>query len=134
LTAVDTSVVVSAFASWHEHHDVAVDALGNGPRLPGHCALEALSVLTRLPPPFRAPGPLVTEFLEVSFRDPPLVLAAEQFAALVQRLPGLGISGGAVHDALVGATSAAAGRELLTLDARATSTYQRVGVEARLLL
>lgn len=50
MIAVDTSVVVAAFASWHEGHASAVSALARRPRLPTHVTVEAFSVLTRLPP------------------------------------------------------------------------------------
>jgi predicted nucleic acid-binding protein len=36
MTAVDTSVVVAAFASWHAGHASAVAALARRPRVPAH--------------------------------------------------------------------------------------------------
>jgi predicted nucleic acid-binding protein len=36
LIAVDTSVVVAAFASWHEGHRAALECLRRGLRLPAH--------------------------------------------------------------------------------------------------
>ncbi|MEX2240756.1 MAG: PIN domain-containing protein [Burkholderiales bacterium] len=54
MIAADTSVVVAAFASWHEGHAAALRALGRGVRVPAHVLLESYSVLTRLPPPHRA--------------------------------------------------------------------------------
>lgn len=51
MTAVDTSLVVAAFASWHERHEAARRAMDGGVRLIEHCALETYSVLTRLPAP-----------------------------------------------------------------------------------
>ena len=49
MIAADTSVVVAAFASWHESHGVAARALRPGIRLIAQCAVESYSVLTRLP-------------------------------------------------------------------------------------
>ena len=49
-----------------------------------HAALEAYSVLTRLPPPHRAPAGLVVEFLSTQFSEPYLVLTAAASRALVQ--------------------------------------------------
>jgi predicted nucleic acid-binding protein len=43
-------------------------------------------------------------------------------------LSGLGISGGAVYDALVALAAAEHGAELATRDARARTTYETVGV------
>ncbi len=63
MIAVDTSVVVAAFASWHEGHRSALAVLARHPRLPAHVAVESFSVLTRLPPPHRAPAVLVRDFL-----------------------------------------------------------------------
>jgi hypothetical protein len=56
MMVADTSLVVAAFASWHEKHEAARRALDEGLNLIEHCALETFSVLTRLPPPHRAPG------------------------------------------------------------------------------
>lgn len=51
MIALDTSVAIAVFASWHEAHSVAVEAIGPSPRLPAHAAIETFSVLTRLPAP-----------------------------------------------------------------------------------
>lgn len=50
MIVINTRVVVAAFASWHEGHASAVSALARRPRLSAHVAVEAFSVLTRLPP------------------------------------------------------------------------------------
>lgn len=133
MIALDSSVVIASFGPWHEHHSAARQALGGGPRLPVHAGLEAYSVLTRLPAPFRAEPHLVAEFLRRTFTTARLALRVEEHAALPIRLAGLGISGGAVYDALIGLTAGAAGAEVLTLDRRALATYERCGVPARLL-
>ncbi len=133
MIAPDTSVIVAAFASWHELHEAADRAVRQGTRLIGHCAVETYSVLTRLPPPHRAPASLVRQFLEARFGDDWLVLDASGLAGILFRLPDLMISGGATYDALVAATAAQAGATLISIDRRAASTYQRCGVEHRLL-
>lgn len=58
-TAVDASVVIASFASWHENHDIARRILDGGARLIEHGALETCSVLTRLPALHRASGEIV---------------------------------------------------------------------------
>jgi predicted nucleic acid-binding protein len=131
--AVDSSVVVAGFGAWHEHHSAAREALRERPGLPAHAALEAYSVLTRLPDPHRADAVVVAEFLRRQFGPRRLVLPAREHAALPGRLAAWGITGGAVYDALIGLTAAAAGAELHSLDARAKATYARCGVSARLL-
>ena len=70
MIAADTSLVIAAFASWHEQHEPARRALDAGLRLIEHCALETYSVLTRLPPPHRVSGDIVREFLGVRFPSP----------------------------------------------------------------
>lgn len=67
MIAVDTSIVVAAFASWHEAHEAARGALSEEPRLPAQVAVESYSVLTRLPPPHRAESSIVVA-LGASFR------------------------------------------------------------------
>ena len=133
MIAVDTSVVVAAFASWHEGHASAVATLARHPRVPAHVLIETYSVLTRLPPPHRAPGHLVAAFLTERFTSSPLVLPGAEHARLVRRAAEAGIVGGSIHDALVGATVRHAGGRLVTRDRRAAPTYERLGIEYELI-
>ena len=133
MKAADTSLVVAAFASWHEHHGAARKALDAGLRLPEHCALETYSVLTRLPAPHRAPGEVVRDFLAARFTEPFLRLTPAAYRAFLLRLWEHEVTGGAAYDALVAATAAEHSAELLTCDRRASLTYERYGVRSRLL-
>lgn len=133
MKAADTSVVVAAFASWHESHEVARRALDGGLRLIEHCALETYSVLTRLPPPHRVSGDLVRDFLAARFSQPYLRLGEQAYRDFILGLVDHGISGGAAYDALVAATAAAGGAELLTCDRRAVPIYERYGLQVKLL-
>ena len=133
MTVADTSVVVAAFASWHERHDVARRALDGGGRLVEHCALETYSVLTRLPPPHRAPGEVVLAFLEARFPEPFLRLSPAVYRDFLSALPEQAISGGAAYDALVAATAADNDADLVSCDRRAAMLYERYRVRARLL-
>lgn len=128
MIAVDTSVVVAAFASWHEGHPSAAAALARKPRVPAHVLVEAYSVLTRLPPPHRAPADLVATFLAERFAEAPLVLPARAHLALVETSARSGLAGGAIYDALIAATARHAGATLLTRDQRARSVYDRMKV------
>jgi len=132
--AADTSVVVAAFASWHESHKSAARALRPGTRLIAQCAVETYSVLTRLPPPHRAPGNVVLQFLTERFPEDYLALESAPLKALLRSLPSLGISGGATYDAVIGATAAHAGATLFSFDRRAAGTYQRTGCDLKLLI
>src|SRR5262245_7588904 len=133
LNAVDSSVVVAAFASWHESHTVARRVVDRRPRLVAHCALEAYSVLTRLPAPYRATGVLVVAFLDDRFREDPLTLAPRVLRQLPGELQRAGLVGGAVYDGLVAMTAVAHRATLVTLDRRADATYRRCGVRTRFL-
>lgn len=133
MIAVDSSVVVAAFGAWHEHHAVAREALTGRPELPAHAALEAYSVLTRLPDPFRAHPVIVAEFLRRQFGTRRLALPARLHGTLPTRLAALDIAGGAVYDALIALTAKAAGAEIYSLDRRAKTTYDRCGAASRLL-
>lgn len=128
MKAADTSLVVAAFASWHEHHDAARRTLDAGARLIDHCAVETYSVLTRLPPPHRSPGPVVIDFLRARFPQPFLRLTEGRYRRFVLELAERGITGGAAYDALVAATAAAADAELVTCDRRAVSVYDAFGI------
>jgi predicted nucleic acid-binding protein len=133
VNATDTSVVVAAFASWHEQHLPARAIVDRGAHLVEHCALETYSVLTRLPAPHRVAGEVVRRFLELQFSAPYLRLEPAGFRAFVLGLPARGITGGAAYDALVAATAAGNGATLHTCDRRAAAVYDRYGVRVAFL-
>jgi predicted nucleic acid-binding protein len=134
LIAVDTSVVVAGFASWHEGHSAGREALKRRPRLPAHVALEVYSVLTRLPPPHRTAPGVVVSFLRDRFRSPVLTLPAEEHLQLLQTAVDRGITGGALYDGLVAATARHAGATLLTRDRRAIRTYEALNAVYELVV
>jgi predicted nucleic acid-binding protein len=131
--AVDTSVVVAAFASWHDGHDSAAAALARRPRIPAHVLIESFSVLTRLPAPHRSPPEVVASFLDEHFPQAPLSLPGPAIRALVLAAATNRISGGAIYDALIAESARRAGAMLLTRDRRALSTYERLGVRHELI-
>jgi predicted nucleic acid-binding protein len=133
LKAADTSVVIAAFASWHESHDAARRMLDSGLRLIEHCALETYSVLTRLPPPHRTSGVVVRDFLATRFKQPFLRLSAPAYRQFILGLPERGLTGGAAYDALVAATAAICHADLVTCDRRALPVYERYGVRVQTL-
>lgn len=129
MIAVDSSVVIAGFASWSEHHDEAGEVLDTGPRLIAHSALEAFSVLTRLPRPHRAPVDLVHEYLTEQFAEPWLTLSGPRHRRLLDACTNASITGGAIYDALIAATAVAHGASLASCDRRAAATYQAIGVD-----
>jgi len=129
LKAADTSVVVAAFASWHEHHDRARGALDRGLRMIDHCALESYSVLTRLPPPHRCAAVVVRDFLRARFVEPFLRMDGQRYKDFVLALPEHSMTGGGAYDALA-ATAAAHSASLITCDRRAALVYESYGLRA----
>ncbi len=133
MIALDTSVVVAAFASWHEAHRSAAALLTLRPRLPAHVVVETYSVLTRLPPPHRAAPAIVERFLSESFPEAPLSLPGSAQRSLVSLAVRSGLSGGAIYDLLVAVTVKRAKATLMTRDRRAISAYESAGVAFELL-
>lgn len=133
MKAADTSLVVAAFASWHENHEEARRALDKGLRMIEHCAIETYSVLTRLPAPHRAAGDVVRDFIDARFPGQFLRMSTADSRAFILNLPDQGIAGGGAYDALVAATAARFGAELMTCDRRALPIYERYGVRVHLI-
>ena len=131
----DSSVVIAAFASWNRHHEAAVEALDENRvnDLLAHAELEAYSVLTRLPEPFRAEPALVAEYLHMDYPGKRMVLPERERRNLLRRLASLSIAGGAVYDAMAAATADHHGHSLLSCDRRAASVYSRLDVEVSYL-
>jgi predicted nucleic acid-binding protein len=133
VTTPDSSAIVAAFAPWHPQHTPAIEALRGSNDLVAHAELEAYSVLTRLPPPFRVDPRLAAEYLERRFTGSRHVLPAKARRRFTSRLAAAGIAGGRVYDALIGATAAERGLTLITCDRRASAVYEPVGADFELL-
>lgn len=130
---VDTSAAVALIVEDHRFHAVARAALAHRRRgLAGHAVFETYSTVTRMPllsrMTARAAGDaLQRNFPETRYLDPAAT------AALLASLPQLGIAGGAVYDALVGAAAKVHDLPLVTLDRRAAETYRLLQVDVELL-
>jgi len=130
---VDTSVAVALVVADHEHHRATSEALdGRALGLAGHAAFETFSVLTRLPPPARRTPETVAELLTRNFPASRHLSEADA-GDLLAELAGLGIAGGSVYDALVGATARAHGLALATRDRRTLDTYRALDVDVILV-
>lgn len=134
MKAVDSSVVIAAFASWHEHHTVARKAMASRPRLIAHAAVESYSVLTRLPPPHRASPDIVHAFIMGRFTEPFLILSESGYQELLATVAAGQIPGGPAYDALIAFTAAEHSATLMSLDQRAALTYETVGAQVEQLL
>lgn len=133
MTALDTSVVIAAFAPWHEAHAAAARAVTPEAVLPAHVVTETYAVLTRMPEPFRMDAATVSAYLARQWGARVIAPDAHVYESLTAAAAASGVLGGATYDALVGLTAHSYGRELLSLDLRAERTYRSLGIAYRLL-
>ncbi|MBA2489893.1 MAG: type II toxin-antitoxin system VapC family toxin [Chloroflexi bacterium] len=130
---VDTSVAIALVLADHEGHAstmAAVEEKRLG--LSGHAWYETYSVLTRLPPRVRRSPSDVLRLLDHDFPGTRF-LDRRAASGLRHDLARLGIAGGAVYDALVGAAARHHGLVLLSRDRRAMGVYDRLGVQVTLV-
>ncbi len=117
----------------HEAHGATLAARrGRRLGLAGHAWFETYSVLTRLPGRLRRSPADAIRLLTSNFPASGFLGEAEA-ADLGPELARLGISGGAVYDALVGAVARQHRRLLVSGDARARMVYEALGVEIELI-
>lgn len=130
---VDTSIAVALVVEDHEAHQAVIEALRRRRLgLAGHAFFETYSVLTRLPGPARRSPADISRLLAHNFPESRF-LDAEGTAELPSKLADLRIAGGAVYDALVGATAAHHRLTLATRDERALETYRALEVDLRVI-
>ncbi len=133
----DTSVLVAALVEPHPAHDRALTWLkrakdgGIDLIVSSHTIAELYAVLSTLPvSPRIAPGVarrLIHENIEATASI--ISLAASDYLATVKRMSELGISGGAVYDALIVKAAQKSGVEqILTLN---TGDFKRVWPEGK---
>jgi predicted nucleic acid-binding protein len=107
----DTSCMIAAVCSWHEHHEAAANEIdsriaGRAKRMIAAPALiEAYAVLTRLPPPHRLSSQTTLILLESNFLKLGTVIAlnAKSYQALLLAAPKNNVAGGRAYDAVIGA-------------------------------
>jgi toxin FitB len=107
---LDTSCLVAAVCTWHEHHRATVAELekrrgaGQTAVLAAHSLAEAYSVLTRLPEPHRLrPEPALALLTANWGRTPLMALTGAEYWATLRKCRDAGIGGGPVYDALIAA-------------------------------
>ncbi|MDR0481599.1 MAG: type II toxin-antitoxin system VapC family toxin [Cellulomonadaceae bacterium] len=133
LWAVDTSVAIPYVMANHPAHQAVDRAVaGRVLHLSGHAHVETYAVLTRLPGTSRLTPLDACRLIDANFRST-LVAPLSIQASAPSTLAHAGIAGGATYDGLVALASKAHGAILLTRDARALTTYQRIGVEVEVL-
>ena len=126
---LDTSTAIALMVEDHEAHAATLEAVrGLRLGLAGHAWFETYSVLTRLPGDRRRSPRDVGRLLAHNFPASGF-LGEGDAAALGSELTNLGLSGGSVYDALVGAAARQHGRPLISGDKRAGPVYKALGVE-----
>jgi predicted nucleic acid-binding protein len=130
---LDTSAAIALVLEDHERHASTLEAVrGRRLGLAGHAWFETYSVLTRLPAGLRRSPADVIRLLAHDF-PASVFLGEEQSVNLGGELARLGVTGGAVHDALVGAAARQHRRPLVSGDARARPVYEALGVEIQVI-
>jgi predicted nucleic acid-binding protein len=128
LIAADSSVLVPAILASHEFHEACFESAGRGDATIGHALVATYAVLTRLPQPYTVPPEQASAALR-SYSSQVLVLPGDDLADMIDRFVIARVSGGSSYDALIGATAAHHGANLLTRDERAAEVYERIGAE-----
>lgn len=130
---LDTSAAIALVVEDHAAHTATVEPLrGRRLGLAGHAWFETYSVLTRLPAGLRRSPADAIRLLTHNFPASGFLGEAEA-ADLGRELARLGVSGGAVYDALVGAAARQHRRLLVSGDARARTVYEALDVELHLV-
>jgi hypothetical protein len=120
-------VAIPLLVQTHRAHEEVVSWwAGRELALSAQALAETYSVLTRLPGDLRVPPLEAARLLRKRFGEP-LTLKRATTASLPDGLSRLGISGGAVYDALVALTAVEHEAELATRDLRAKPTYEALG-------
>jgi predicted nucleic acid-binding protein len=129
----DTSVVVAGLSTWHGQHSIGRQRLTQVAWLPAHVLAETVSVLSRLPHDYAVPladaVAMVRRVADGRVRQ----LRADRYLLAFSALASAGLGGGAVYDALIGATAREHEATVLTLDRKAERTYRAVGAAYELL-
>lgn len=134
MIAPDSSVLIAGSGTTHPHYDVArAELLGleRRGRLVAHTLAETFAVLTSSA--FGEPAGRVLAYLAQFLGRPAIGLPPEDQPAAIRDLAAAGVVGGAVYDGLIALAAREAGAVLISLDARAARTYERCGVEFRIL-
>lgn len=125
---LDTSAAIALIVQDHEAH-AAVLAVVEHRRLglAGHAWFETYSVLTRLPGTRRRSPADALRLLAHNFPASQF-LGEQESRALGPEIARLGVSGGGVYDALVGAAARQNRQRLVSADGRARPVYEALHV------
>jgi len=133
----DTSCMVAAVCTWHEHHGRAAAELNRRLSLreamivAAPALLEAYAVLTRLPPPHRPSAFDALALLDTNFMRAgrTVALDATAYRTLLRQAPTEGITGGRAYDAVIARCALRAkASSLLTFNARHFLPFATAGL------
>jgi predicted nucleic acid-binding protein len=133
----DTNCMIAAVCTWHEHHERAADEIdrrlerGETLCIAAPALVEAYSVLTRLPPPYRLSPADALALVEANFIQSSRIttLASRSYRTFLRRACDEGIRGGRTYDAVI-ATCAlqARARALLTFNKAHFLPFEERGI------
>ncbi len=132
--APDSSVLIAGYDLDHAFHAEAERALAAVRRsgvLIAHTMAESFAVLTG--GPYVANPDVVLTYLGQFQAEPVAGIRPDEYPSRLRELAAAGIGGGALYDGLIALGARGAGATLASLDHRAAPTYERCGVEFRLL-
>jgi predicted nucleic acid-binding protein len=105
---LDSSCLVAASCEWHVHHEATMEDLERRGRARNRilaaapALVEAYSVLTRLPPPYRMPCAEAAHVLKASWSQSETVaLTPAEYWRLLEFEPVRRIGGGRIYDAVI---------------------------------
>ena len=104
----DTSALIAAVSSWHEHHERTRSEIERRERsdeqmvVAGHSLAETYSLLTRLPAPHRLRADDAIALIESNWRDTPIVhLTGSEMWSALREAQRRELIGGQMYDALI---------------------------------
>ncbi len=117
----DANCMVAAVSQWHVHHADAIAEIdrrlhdSETMMLAAHAVIEAYSVLTRMPRPYRASPREAHRLIASNFLRHATVLSldSEAYMRLLDRWARHGIAGGRIYDAVIAACAQSAGVSVL---------------------
>ena len=130
----DTSVLIPAFISGHEHHSLSFPQVNLAKRddvqgyLSSHSLAEFYATTTRIPKPLRLSSDeayaTILRFLKYLT---PVELSAKDYRKAITRTTKMGLAGGVMYDAVIAQAALKAGVEqLITLNSK---DFKRLGDE-----
>ncbi|HSE83473.1 MAG TPA: PIN domain-containing protein [Thermodesulfobacteriota bacterium] len=119
--SLDTSCMIGAVCTWHEHHDRAAGEIerrlsqGETMIVAAPALVESYAVLTRLPQPHRLSPKDAFTLLEANFMTTTKMIAldSKSYRTLLRKASDEGIAGGRLYDAVIAACALRAKAEVL---------------------